>query len=643
MILVVPTAIIKGISLGLLYVSHATAGDIPLPFYDEAIDRGVAYLPLQGEFNDATFGCGLALVDLDDDGDPDLVCTGSLDGATGLFINDGTGQFTENTTSGLPVIPHASGVTAADYDGDGDLDLHFAAWRDGDKLFRNEGDLTFTDVTDEAGMSGALGAGSGAAWADYDDDGDLDLYVPNYSGSLFPVIWANEFWHNNGDGTFTEKAAELGLDDEWETYQVIWLDYDVDGDPDLYISNDRGSPMGALNRLFRNDGGTFTEVSDGSGTDVRISSMGVAVGDVDGNGHLDLYCTNNFGNPLLLNQGDGTFVDHMKEADVGSYLTGWGTHFFDFDNDADEDLYVCNMLGFNNLYRNPGSFPFEDVALYCNAYCLGDSYTVVTGDIDLDGDLDIIVQNYGELIKVLVNTEGDLRNSVKFDVRAPGANNRAVGARLVATSEGRVVVHEVAAGTSYKSTIDYVQHFGLDAAESLDSLEVRYPDGETRSFTDAPAGYTWKALHPDLLGDVDEDGDRDPVDLSAFVAAHQMPTFIQEWSWLDYTGDFFIDDSDILLFLEDYAGPLEDCDEDGTTDAVQIARGDFADVDLDGRIDDCPVPCPADFDGNGQVNGADLSMLLGAWATVNPEFDVNDDGVIDGADLSVILGAWGGC
>jgi hypothetical protein len=642
---VISVTIIKSFSLSLLFVPYAAAGDIPLPFFEEAINRGVVYLSQQGEFSSSSFGCGMALVDLDDDGDADLICTGSLDGATGVFVNDGTGYFTEHPGSGLPIIPHAAGVTAADYDGDGDFDLHFTAWRDGDRLYRNDGNLSFTDVTAAAGMSGSLGAGSGAAWADYDGDGDLDLYVPNYSDSIITQVWPNEFWHNNGDGTFTEIAAQLGLDDDWQSMQAIWFDHDIDGDPDLYLSNDRGSPTNALNRLFRNDGGTFTEISSGSGTDVRIESMGVALGDIDGNGRLDLYCTNRVaGNPLLLAQEDGTYVDVMNEAGVGSFATGWGAHFLDFDNDADDDLYVCNMAdGFNRLYRNDRSFPLEDVALLCNAFSLGDSYALVVGDIDNDGDLDLIVQNHGELTKVLINTEGGLRNSVKFDVRSPGLNNRSVGARLVASSAGRTTVREVAAGSSYKSTMDYIQHFGLDQETTLASLAVRFPDTETRSFEGAPAGSTWTLLHPGLLGDVDGDGDRDPVDLSAFPAAHGAIEFLPGWEWLDFTGDFLVDDSDVLLFLDDYTGLLEDCDDDGTIDALQIARGELEDLDFDGRIDDCPTPCFGDFDGNGAVNGADLSMLLGAWGTKNPEFDVNDDGFIDGADLSLVLGYWGEC
>jgi hypothetical protein len=623
------------------------AADLPLPFFDEAISRGVLYAVDQGSWS----GCGVALVDLDNDGDADLVCTGSITGETGLFINDGTGNFTQKLASGLPLLMNASGTTAADYDGDGDLDLHFTSMMELDQLFRNDGMLTFTDVTAEAGMLGAVGSGTGAAWSDFDGDGDIDLYVPNFThtdGDETP----NHLWRNNGDGTFTDVAQDLGVDDPYLTWQAIWFDYDADGDPDLYLSNDRGGTISLSNRLFRNDGGVFTEVSDESGADAEISSMGVAVGDIDSNGHLDLYCTNRPpGNPLFLNNGDGTFTDTMDDAAVGSFATGWGAHFFDFDNDADEDLYVCNMVddskeisdGLNRLYRNPGSFPMEEVAAYCNAACFGDSYALVVGDLDDDGDLDMIIQNHLELIKVLINTEGDLRNWVKFDVKGVGMNKYAVGARLIADTKDRFTTHEIAAGSNFKSTNDYIEHFGLGDATTLYSLDIRFPDGELRTLSHAPANETWTLLHPQLLGDVDGDGDHDPVDLSGFVAAYGVTSFESGWEVLDFTGNFHVDDDDILAFLDVYSGPIDDCDADGTVDAVQIARGEAPDKDLDGVIDNCSAICVGDVNDDGTVDGADLTLVLSAWGTADPESDLNSDGTISGADLTILLGRWGPC
>lgn len=548
-------------------------------------------------------------------------------------------MFQRDLRANLPDLLRASGVVAADYDGDGDLDLHFTGWHTEDHLYRNDGHLEFTKVTEESGMGGSNGPGMGAAWSDYDGDGDLDLYVANRSGSA--ENWTpNHLWHNNGDGTFTDVAADLGVDDLFATIQPVWFDYDLDGDPDLYLSTDKGGTSGATNRLFRNDGVTFTEVSEESRSNVGIDSMGVGLGDIDLNGHLDLYCTNiPGGNPLLLNSGNGTFVNAMKEAGVGSYATGWAAHFFDFDNDADDDLYVCNMSdGLNRLYRNPRSFPLEDVAAVSNVSCYGDSYCLAVGDIDLDGDLDMVVQNHHELIRVYMNTEGNQRNWIKFDVKGVGKNPFAVGARLISVVDGTDTIHEIAAGSNYKSSNDYIQHFGLNQEEYLEMLHITFPDGAVRALVNAPANRMWDLLHPDLLGDYDSDGDVDEVDLAAFPIAYREMEFEHGWEELDFSGNFLIDDDDIMAFLEMYTGPIEDCDEDGTIDAIQIARGDASDQDRDGRIDDCNVP--GDLDGDGRVDGADLNELLGWWGQNWPPADFNSDGTVDGDDLLFLLARW---
>ena len=331
------------------------------------------------------------------------------------------------------------------------------------------------------------------------------------------------------------------------------------------------------------------------------------------------------------------------ESETGSFATGWGAHFFDFDNDADDDLYVCNMSdGMNRLYENDREFPLSDVAPLCGVQCLGDSYCMAVGDVDLDGDLDIVVQNHLELIKLYINTEGELRNWVKFKVRGVGRNTHAVGASLTATVDGYETLHEIAAGSSYKSSNDYIQHFGLGQAEQLEQLVVRFTTAGTRVFSDIPANETWTILPGNLLGDVDEDGDIDPSDLSSFIGTVDEAAFQRGWEVLDFDGNFRINEDDIHSFLEVYDGPLEDCDENGIVDAVQIARGDSKDSDLDGRIDACDggnTP-DGDLNGDGIVDGADLTELLGWWNTDWAPGDLDGDGIISGSDLLILLGNW---
>ena len=617
------------------------SADFPLPFFDEAVQRGILYHVQQGEFDGkGAFGCGVALADFNNDGAPELVCIGASNSRIGFFLNNGSGMFTRILDTGLPDLQDASGVVAADYDGDGDLDLHFTGWNVQDRLYRNDGALSFTDVTLEAGMEDSWGPGTGAAWADYDQDGDLDLYVANRTGSLNNWV-PNQFWHNNGDGTFIEIAATKGLDDMYATMQPVWFDYDRDGDSDLYLSTDKGGNQGSSNRLFRNDPlGVFTEVSAESRTNVAIDSMGVGIGDLDGNGYLDIYCTNiPLGNPLLMNNADGTFTEISETAGVTSNATGWGAHFFDFDNDADEDLYVCNMDdGMNRLYENHRSYPLSEVAPYCNVQCLGDSYCMATGDVDGDGDLDIVVQNHEDLVRLFINNEGNLRNWVKFDVVGVGKNPYAVGAILTADVEGRLTTHEIAAGSSYKSSNEYIQHFGLDDQEELERLTVRFSPHGSRTLSDIPGNRTWSLLHPNLLGDMDHDGDVDARDLANYPKAFEITPFQNGWEALDFDGNFLIDDEDVAGFLDVYQGPVEDCDENGIIDALQIARGTSPDQDQDGSIDDCIVP--GDLNLDGMVDGGDLTILLGWWGSSWNQGDFNKDGTIDGADLLYLLARW---
>ncbi|MEY5061018.1 MAG: hypothetical protein RIS45_939, partial [Planctomycetota bacterium] len=274
-----------------------------LSFTDEAVARGVAYVVTDGDFGVAQFGCGVALVDLDNDGDDDIVATGAANGQIALFRNDGAGNFTNATAgSGLPAVAKASGLVAGDYDGDGDLDLFLTRWLSPAILFRNEGNLLFANATASALLTGISGAGAGSSFGDYDGDGDLDLAVAMRTGTSLNQM-RNRLYRNNGNATFTEVGAALGVDDAWASFQCILQDLDRDGDCDLYVSNDKGQAGNSWNRLFRNTGGAFAE-DLASGACISIDSMGVSAGDLDMNGHVDIYCTNVATGHALLSSDD---------------------------------------------------------------------------------------------------------------------------------------------------------------------------------------------------------------------------------------------------------------------------------------------------------------------------------------------------
>ncbi|MFI4896248.1 MAG: FG-GAP repeat domain-containing protein, partial [Phycisphaerales bacterium JB059] len=255
-------------------------------FSEEAVSRGIVW-----EVTNATLqnGAGLGLIDLDNDGDPDLVAMGQ-GGAVGVWENDGTGHFTSRAAgSGMPTLVRPSGLSAADYDNDGDLDIHLTDFLGVDHLMRNDGNFTFTDVAAAAGVDSG-GFGYGGAWGDYDGDGWVDLYVPNRTQThSSPIL--NHLYRNNGDGTFTDMAVALGVTDgEAPSLVAAFLDYDRDGDADLYLGNDKGSNSSWTNHLYRNEGdGTFTDVTAMSGTEANVDCMGIAWGDFDRNGWMDIY------------------------------------------------------------------------------------------------------------------------------------------------------------------------------------------------------------------------------------------------------------------------------------------------------------------------------------------------------------------
>lgn len=458
-------------------------------FHEESVSRGVVYsVALTAPHN--PFGAGLALVDLDGDRDPDLVAVGKSDGKVGLWENDGTGFFTgRSSTSGLPTVLNYSGISAADYDGDGDLDLYLTQVAAANYLMRNNGNFTFTRVLIGTRIEDS-GAGMGSAWGDVNGDEHLDMYLSNRTQNIGGITSPNQFFISNGDGTFTETGETLGVghsDDP--TFLTSLLDYDLDGDLDLYICNDKGISIPSIqNYMYRNDStGQFTDATVATGTGAHIDCMGIAFGDWTRNGAPDIYITNTpSGNILYLNQGGGSYVDSTLLADVGSYNIGWSTQFFDFDNDGWDELYACDSMSTNRLYNYDGTWPATDIAGPKAVDDSSSSFCSATGDIDNDGDLDLVVSSLGQNLRLFVNLEGQTKNWVKYHLVGSGANTFAVGARLELRTGSDWQMRQIRAGTNYKSQNDYAVHFGLDQATQVDELRITWPGGTQTTFEDLP-------------------------------------------------------------------------------------------------------------------------------------------------------------
>lgn len=570
-------------------------------FTESAAARGFVYSNLEGMFGGTgQYGCGLALCDLDNDGDDDLIATGGSPSIV-LYANNGAGYFTNVTsTAGLGTPTKPSGLVCADYDGDGDLDIFLTRWLQPAILYRNNGGLNFTNVTSAAGITGTSGAGAGASFGDFDADGDLDLAIAMRTLTLSNTL-RNRFFRNEGNGTFTEISAQLGVDDAGASFQCLLQDLDRDGDCDLYVSNDKGTPS-FPNRYWRNEGGIFVSEPN-NGACIAIDSMGVYVGDVDMNGYVDIYCANTGdGHALLLTDTARIYTESADVAGVAGQATGWGTVIFDPDNDADQDIFILSMLDKPDyFFMNDGGFPFTDRS---SSIGLGDgidTYCLAVSDIDRDGDLDLLTQPYLATLDLFINTAPVANNAMRLKVLGRGKNTHAVGALVDVEIDGKTILREVMAGSSYKSQSSYIVHAGIGTATAADRMTVRWPrvgvSRPERVLVGYAAGIEWPIVPPESLGDVNRDGKWNGIDALAADACSGAK-FGPTCALFDFDGDADVDDGDFAAF-----------------------RARLCDVDRDGA-----------------VGASDLSLLLAAWG--GAELDLTGDDIVGAADLAILLDAW---
>ena len=478
---------------------------------------------------------GVALFDYDNDGDLDIFFVNSLTvdlvkskGKTrsALYRNDGDGKFTDvSAKAGLSDIGWGMGVAVGDYNNDGFEDLYVTCLGS-NHLFKNNGDGTFTDVTRRAGVDDPRWS-TGASFFDYDNDGHLDLFVSNYVDfdinnlpefgkgksceyKSIPVQCGprglkgagDSLFHNNGDGTFTNVSKRAGVDDPNGFYGmgVIASDFDDDGLIDLFVAND-STP----NFHYRNKGnGTFEEIGFTAGTAVNENgseqgSMGVTVGDYDHDGKLDLFITNfaDEYNTLYHNDGSNSFTDvsfAAKVAAVSLPYVGWGTKFFDYDNDGWVDLFVANghvypqlpnYLQPKLLFRNNRDGSFSEISAQFGKVLteLRASRGVAFGDIDNDGDIDLVIVDLDGSPQLLRNDGGNANNSILVKTIGVKSNRSGIGAKVKVVAGDLTQIDEVRSGDSYLSQSDFRLHFGLEQRTKVDLIQVRWPSGVVDKIT----------------------------------------------------------------------------------------------------------------------------------------------------------------
>lgn len=512
--------------------AQPAAGAPQVQFADVTREAGLAFRHTNGASRDKhiveTMGSGGLFFDYDNDGwlDVLLVDGGSVADAQvaagarhRLFRNRRNGTFEDVTASAR--ITHRGfgmGACAGDYDNDGWTDLHVTG-PGANTLYRNTGQGSFADVTRAAGIA-AAGLSTSCTFADIDLDGDLDLFVVQYvdlsAGEVYcgdnrvraycrPDVYRglpNVLYRNDGDGRFTDATRQAGLyTTAGKGLGVVAGDYDDDGRPDLFVANDL-----VPNFLYHNEGrGTFREVGLLAGVAVASdgkarAGMGTDFGDYDGDGRLDLVVTNfEFEtHNLFRNLGDGLFADATAASGMGvatlSFL-GFGTVFLDYDNDGDLDVATANghvldnatHFGANSttaqrnlLLRNDGG-RFREVGRTSGAglALIKVSRALAAGDIDNDGDLDLLVTNNGDSVDLLRNEGRQPNASMLVRLVGKQGNRDAIGARLRLTAGSQAQVREVKTGSSYLSQSDLRQHFGLGRATRADRLEIRWPGGGT--------------------------------------------------------------------------------------------------------------------------------------------------------------------
>lgn len=439
------------------------------------------YVDLSNSVSINTTGPNISINVVDANGD-DLedIYVGRNGEANLLFLNNGDGTFTEGAAAaGIADESQTYASIWGDLDNDGDQDLYVGNRAQTNRLYRNNGDGTFTDITQAAGV-GDEGAARTLLLSDINQDGWLDIYVANLAEE-------NVMYRNNGDGTFSDVTLSSGALDDQLSLGAIFFDYDQDGDADLYLTHDNNQP----NILYQNDGnGSFTDVSVSSNTNFAGFGMGVATGDINRDGWLDIYITNLYDNVLLLNQGDGTFADITSTAGINDYGMGWGTTFLDFDSDGWLDIYTVNDSYFspydNVLYRNNGDNTFTIVSEDEAESSPYGAYGTATLDFNRDGQLDLLVSNFGNQggNQYFENVTTPVGKWLQIKLEGTESNRDGIGAQITLYAGDQRWRQEVYGGSGYASQNSLWQHFGLGLTDQLDSLHIRWPNGLEETYYD---------------------------------------------------------------------------------------------------------------------------------------------------------------
>lgn len=483
-----------------LMISFLSASPLSAQYFSKVTTGTLVNTPIK------TYSASWA--DYNNDGFDDMLVVGNLDSPTTLYKNNGDGTFTPQTDN---VIYTTIGTSIAcswgDYNNDGNIDLYICNTTNGGAqgknfLYRNDGNGVFTRILD-GDIVNDTDWSLGAAWADYDNDGFLDLYVANYTGQ-------NRLYHNNGDGTFTKITSGAIVTDNFDTYSASWVDYDNDGFQDLYAVNFFSSALpGQNNCLYHNNGdGTFTKNTSSIIANDSALTQGASWGDFNNDGLMDLYMTvNNFSdvkhNFLYKNIGSGNFelVNATPSTDGG---VAFGSAWLDMDNDGYLDLSVSNnggtSLRLNYLYKNNGDGTFTNqTADVTTATPLRD-YVSTVSDYNNDGYPDIFTPSYSPALPHgLYKNNGGTNNWISLRLQGVTSNRSAIGARIHCYANGMVQTREVSSTSGEYTGSTLVQTFGIGSASAIDRIEIEWPSGIRQVITNPATNQIYNILETAAL------------------------------------------------------------------------------------------------------------------------------------------------